>query len=191
MKNLPVIECIWTCISFLKKIGGITSKYKLYENELEQQKEDAIKLINDCIPTDENSKIYLKKLADWKKQEYAAFITKVNEMAKVIIEAKDKLTEEVLKPIGKSADELVNDLSNEEIDPLLKLELISGLIIDEEKKEETNQEETQDKGTETNSGDTKAIGQDVSSNVPAKAEEKKEESFSNELAEELYKYLRG
>lgn len=200
IKNLPVIECIWTCISFLKKIGGITSKYKLYENELEQQKEDAIKLINDCIPTDENSKIYLKKLVDWKKQEYAAFIAKVNEMAKVIIESKDKLTEEVLKPIGKSADELVNDLSNEETDPLLKLELISGLIIDEEeKKEETNQEnsenkdqdKTQEQGDNSNSGDTKAIGQDVSSKVPTKAEEKKEESFSNELAEDLYKYLRG
>lgn len=199
IKNLPVIECIWTCISFLKKIGGITSKYKLYENELEQQKEDAIKLINDCIPTDENSKIYLKKLVDWKKQEYAAFIAKVNEMAKVIIESKDKLTEEVLKPIGKNADELVNDLSNEETDPLLKLELISGLIIDEEeKKEETNQEnsenkdqdKTQEQGDNSNSGDTKTIGQDVSSKVPAKAEEKTE-SFSNELAEDLYKYLRG
>ena len=200
IKNLPVIECIWTCISFLKKIGGITSTYKLYENELEQQKEDAIKLINDCIPTDENSKIYLKKLVDWKKQEYAAFIAKVNEMAKVIIESKDKLTEEVLKPIGKSADELVKDLSNEETDPLLKLELISGLIIDEEeKKEETNQEngenkdqdKTKEQGDNSNSGDTKAISQDVSSKVPAKAEEKKEESFSNELAEEIYKYLRG
>lgn len=199
IKNLPVIECIWTCISFLKKIGGITSKYKLYENELEQQKEDAIKLINDCIPTDENSKIYLKKLVDWKKQEYAAFIAKVNEMAKVIIESKDKLTEEVLKPIGKSADELVNDLSNEETDPLLKLELISGLIIDEEeKKEETNQEnsenkdqdKTQEQGDNSNSGNTKAIDQDVSSKVPTKAEEKTE-SFSNELAEDLYKYLRG
>ncbi len=199
IKNLPVIECIWTCISFLKKIGGISSKYKIYENELEQQKEDAIKLINDCIPTDENSKIYLKKLVDWRKQEYASFIAKVNEMAQIIIKAKDKLTEEVLKPIGKSADELVKDLSNEETDPLLKLELISGLIIDEEeKKEETNQEngenkdqeETQDKGTETNSGNTKTIGQDVSSKVPAKAEEKTE-SFSNELAEDLYKYLRG
>ncbi len=199
LKNLPVIECIWTCISFLKKIGGITSKYKLYENELEQQKEDAIKLINDCIPSDENSKIYLKKLADWKKQEYAAFIAKVNEMAKIIIESKDKLTEEVLKPIGKSADELVKDLSNEETDPLLKLELISGLIIDEEeKKEETNQEnsenkdqvKTQEQGDNSNSGDTKAVGQDVSSKVPAKAEEKTE-SFSNELAEEIYKYLRG
>ena len=152
------------------------------------------------IPTDENSKIYLKKLVDWKKQEYAAFIAKVNEMAKVIIESKDKLTEEVLKPIGKSADELVNDLSNEETDPLLKLELISGLIIDEEeKKEETNQEnsenkdqdKTQEQGDNSNSGDTKAIGQDVSSKVPTKAEEKKEESFSNELAEDLYKYLRG
>ena len=118
-------------------------------------------------------------------------------MAKVIIESKDKLTEEVLKPIGKSADELVNDLSNEETDPLLKLELISGLIIDEkEKKEETNQEndenKDQDKTQEQgdNSGNTKAIGQDVSSKVPAKAEEKTE-SFSNELAEDLYKYLRG
>lgn len=200
IKNLPVIECIWTCISFLKKIGDISSKYKIYENEennLEQQKEDAIKLINDCIPSDENSKIYLKKLDDWRKQEYAAFITKVNQMAKIVIDAKDKLTEEVLKPIGKSADELVKDLSNEETDPLLKLELISGIIVDEEeKKEETNQEETKDKGTETNTGDTKAIGQDVSSNVPAKAEEKKpapqqNNSFKSELAEDLYKYLRG
>lgn len=199
IKKLPVIECIWTCISFLKKIGGISSKYKIYENEennLEQQKEDAIKLINNCIPSDENSKIYLKKLVDWRKQEYAAFINKVNEMSQIIIKAKDKLTEEVLKPIGKSADELVKDLSNEETDPLLKLELISGLIIDEEeKKEETNQEnsenQTQEQGDNSNSGDTKAVGQDVSSKVPTKTEEKKEENFSNDLAEDLYKYLRG
>ena len=200
IKNLPVIECIWTCISFLKKIGGISSKYKIYENELEQQKEDAIKLINDCIPSDENSKIYLKKLDDWRKQEYATFIAKVNEMTKIIIDAKDKLSEEILKPIGKSADELVKDLSNEETDPLLKLELISGLIIDEEKKEENNQEngenQTQEQGDNSNTGDTKAIGQDVSSKNPEKTEEKKAEpqqnnSFKSELAEDLYKYLRG
>ncbi|MGN0967115.1 MAG: hypothetical protein ACI4OP_06000, partial [Candidatus Coprovivens sp.] len=76
---------------------------------------------------------------------------------------------------------------------------ISGLIIDEEeKKEETNQEngenkdqdKTQEQGDNSNSGNTKTIGQDVSSKVPAKAEEKTE-SFSNELAEEIYIYLRG
>ena len=82
-------------------------------------------------------------------------------------------------------------------DPFYILLVIYGIFQklqnnNEEKKEETNQEETQDKGTETNSGNTKTIGQDVSSKVPAKAEEKKaQESFSNELAEDLYKYLRG
>ena len=108
-------------------------------------------------------------------------------------ENKDKISEDQLKPLGINLEELIKSLTNNEIDPLLKLEYISGLIIeDEEKKEETNQEETQNKGTETNSGDTKAISQDVSSKVPAKAEEKKtQESFSNELAEDLYKYLRG
>ena len=58
-------------------------------------------------------------------------------------------------------------------------------------KKENNENKTQEQRDNSNSGDTKAIGQDVSSKVPPKAEEKKEESFSNELAENLYKYLRG
>ena len=96
----------------------------------------------------------------------------------------------------KNADDL-KPLNDEKIksDPFYILLVIYGIFQklqnnNEEKKEETNQEETQDKGTETNSGDTKAVGQDVSSKVPTKAEEKTE-SFSNELAENLYKYLRG
>jgi hypothetical protein len=95
----------------------------------------------------------------------------------------------------KNADDL-KPLNDEKIksDPFYILLVIYGIFQknqnNEEKKEETDQEKTKDKGTETNHGNTKAIGQDVSSNVPAKAEEKTE-SFSNELAEDLYKYLRG
>lgn len=187
-----VLPCIWTCISFLNRIDKLNSIYHMLENKLEDAKENAIKLINDCIPADINSEVYNKSSQQWYNDEYKQFTDAVDNMIKVVVNNKDKISEDQLKPLGINLEELIKSLTNNEIDPLLKLEYISGLIIeDEEKKEETNQEETQDKGTETNSGNTKAIGQDVSSKVPAKAEEKKEESFSNELAEDLYKYLRG
>ena len=187
-----VLPCIWTCISFLNRIDKLNSIYHMLENKLEDAKENAIKLINDCIPADINSEVYNKSSQQWYNGEYKQFTDAIGNMAKVVVNAKDKISEDQLKPLGINLEELIKSLTNNEIDPLLKLEYISGLIVeDEEKKEETNQEETQDKGTETNSGDTKTIGQDVSSKVPAKAEEKKEESFSNELAEDLYKYLRG
>ena len=187
-----VLPCIWTCISFLNRIDKLNSIYHMLENKLEDAKQNAIKLINDCIPADINSEVYNKSSQQWYNGEYKQFTDAIGNMAKVVVNAKDKISEDQLKPLGINLEELIKSLTNNEIDPLLKLEYISGLIVeDEEKKEETNQEETQDKGTETNSGDTKAVGQDVSSKVPAKAEEKKEESFSNELAENLYKYLRG
>lgn len=187
-----VLPCIWTCISFLNRIDKLNSIYHMLENKLEDAKQNAIKLINDCIPADINSEVYNKSSQQWYNGEYKQFTDAIGNMAKVVVNAKDKISEDQLKSLGINLEELIKSLTNNEIDPLLKLEYISGLIIeDEEKKEETNQEETQDKGTETNSGDTKAVGQDVSSKVPAKAEEKKEESFSNELAEDLYKYLRG
>ena len=187
-----VLPCIWTCISFLNRIDKLNSIYHMLENKLEDAKENAIKLINDCIPADINSEVYNKSSQQWYNGEYKQFTDAIGNMAKVVVNAKDKISEDQLKPLGINLEELIKSLTNNEIDPLLKLEYISGLIVeDEEKKEETNQEETQDKGTETNSGNTKTIGQDVSSKVPAKAEEKKEESFSNELAEEIYKYLRG
>lgn len=186
-----VLPCIWTCISFLNRIDKLNSIYHMLENKLEDAKENAIKLINDCIPADINSEVYNKSSQQWYNDEYKQFTDAVDNMIKVVVNNKDKISEDQLKPLGINLEELIKSLTNNEIDPLLKLEYISGLIIeDEEKKEETNQEETQNKGTETNSGDTKAVGQDVSSKVPAKAEEKTE-SFSNELAEELYKYLRG
>lgn len=186
-----VLPCIWTCISFLNRIDKLNSIYHMLENKLEDAKENAIKLINDCIPADINSEVYNKSSQQWYNDEYKQFTDAVDNMIKVVVNNKDKISEDQLKPLGINLEELIKSLTNNEIDPLLKLEYISGLIVeDEEKKEETNQEETQDKGTETNSGDTKAIGQDVSSKVPAKAEEKTE-SFSNELAEEIYKYLRG
>ena len=188
-----VLPCIWTCISFLNRIDKLNSIYHMLENKLEDAKENAIKLINDCIPADINSEVYNKSSQQWYNDEYKQFTDAVDNMIKVVVNNKDKISEDQLKPLGINLEELIKSLTNNEIDPLLKLEYISGLIVeDEEKKEETNQEETQDKGTETNSGNTKAIGQDVSSKVPAKAEEKKaQESFSNELAEDLYKYLRG
>lgn len=187
-----VLPCIWTCISFLNRIDKLNSIYHMLENKLEDAKENAIKLINDCIPADINSEVYNKSSQQWYNDEYKQFTDAVDNMIKVVVNNKDKISEDQLKPLGINLEELIKSLTNNEIDPLLKLEYISGLIVeDEEKKEETNQEETQDKGTETNSGDTKAVGQDVSSKVPTKAEEKKEESFSNELAEEIYKYLRG
>ena len=129
-----------------------------------------------------------KKVEDFIK-EYNDWANKVNELYKNL------MSSEEFKQ--KNADDL-KPLNDEKIksDPFYILLVIYGIFQklqnnNEEKKEETNQEETQDKGTETNSGNTKTIGQDVSSKVPAKAEEKKEESFSNELAEEIYKYLRG
>lgn len=187
-----VLPCIWTCISFLNRIDKLNSIYHMLENKLEDAKQNAIKLINDCIPADINSEVYNKSSQQWYNDEYKQFTDAVDNMIKVVVNAKDKISEDQLKPLGINLEELIKSLTNNEIDPLLKLEYISGLIVeDEEKKEETNQEETQDKGTETNSGDTKAVGQDVSSKVPTKAEKKKEESFSNELAEDLYKYLRG
>lgn len=188
-----VLPCIWTCISFLNRIDKLNSIYHMLENKLEDAKQNAIKLINDCIPADINSEVYNKSSQQWYNGEYKQFTDAIGNMAKVVVNAKDKISEDQLKPLGINLEELIKSLTNNEIDPLLKLEYISGLIVeDEEKKEETNQEETQDKGTETNSGNTKTIGQDVSSKVPAKAEEKKaQESFSNELAEEIYKYLRG
>lgn len=187
-----VLPCIWTCISFLNRIDKLNSIYHMLENKLEDAKQNAIKLINDCIPADINSEVYNKSSQQWYNGEYKQFTDAIGNMAKVVVNAKDKISEDQLKSLGINLEELIKSLTNNEIDPLLKLEYISGLIVeDEEKKEETNQEETQDKGTETNSGNTKAISQDVSSKVPAKAEEKKEESFSNELAEDLYKYLRG
>lgn len=186
-----VLPCIWTCISFLNRIDKLNSIYHMLENKLEDAKENAIKLINDCIPADINSEVYNKSSQQWYNDEYKQFTDAVDNMIKVVVNNKDKISEDQLKPLGINLEELIKSLTNNEIDPLLKLEYISGLIVeDEEKKEETNQEETQDKGTETNSGNTKTIGQDVSSKVPAKAEEKTE-SFSNELAEELYIYLRG
>lgn len=186
-----VLPCIWTCISFLNRIDKLNSIYHMLENKLEDAKENAIKLINDCIPADINSEVYNKSSQQWYNDEYKQFTDAVDNMIKVVVNNKDKISEDQLKPLGINLEELIKSLTNNEIDPLLKLEYISGLIVeDEEKKEETNQEETQDKGTETNSGNTKAISQDVSSKVPAKAEEKTE-SFSNELAEDLYKYLRG
>lgn len=128
-----------------------------------------------------------KKVEDFIK-EYNDWANKVNELYKNL------MSSEEFKQ--KNADDL-KPLNDEKIksDPFYILLVIYGIFQklqnnNEEKKEETNQEETQDKGTETNSGDTKAISQDVSSKVPAKAEEKTE-SFSNELAEDLYKYLRG
>ena len=128
-----------------------------------------------------------KKVEDFIK-EYNDWANKVNELYKNL------MSSEEFKQ--KNADDL-KPLNDEKIksDPFYILLVIYGIFQklqnnNEEKKEETNQEETQDKGTETNSGDTKAIGQDVSSKVPTKAEEKTE-SFSNELAEDLYKYLRG
>lgn len=186
-----VLPCIWTCISFLNRIDKLNSIYHMLENKLEDAKENAIKLINDCIPADINSEVYNKSSQQWYNDEYKQFTDAVDNMIKVVVNNKDKISEDQLKPLGINLEELIKSLTNNEIDPLLKLEYISGLIVeDEEKKEETNQEETQDKGTETNSGDTKAISQDVSSKVPAKAEEKTK-SFSNELAEEIYIYLRG
>lgn len=186
-----VLPCIWTCISFLNRIDKLNSIYHMLENKLEDAKQNAIKLINDCIPADINSEVYNKSSQQWYNGEYKQFTDAIGNMAKVVVNAKDKISEDQLKPLGINLEELIKSLTNNEIDPLLKLEYISGLIVeDEEKKEETNQEETQDKGTETNSGDTKAVSQDVSSKVPTKAEEKTE-SFSNELAEELYIYLRG
>ena len=186
-----VLPCIWTCISFLNRIDKLNSIYHMLENKLEDAKQNAIKLINDCIPADINSEVYNKSSQQWYNGEYKQFTDAIGNMAKVVVNAKDKISEDQLKPLGINLEELIKSLTNNEIDPLLKLEYISGLIVeDEEKKEETNQEETQDKGTETNSGDTKAVDQDVSSKVPTKAEEKTE-SFSNELAEDLYKYLRG
>lgn len=130
-----------------------------------------------------------KKVEDFIK-EYNDWANKVNELYKNL------MSSEEFKQ--KNADDL-KPLNDEKIksDPFYILLVIYGIFQklqnnNEEKKEETNQEETQDKGTETNSGNTKAISQDVSSKVPAKAEEKKaQESFSNELAEDLYKYLRG
>ena len=185
-----VLPCIWTCISFLNRIDKLNSIYHMLENKLEDAKQNAIKLINDCIPADINSEVYNKSSQQWYNGEYKQFTDAIGNMAKVVVNAKDKISEDQLKPLGINLEELIKSLTNNEIDPLLKLEYISGLIVeDEEKKEETNQEETQDKGTETNSGDTKAVGQDVSSKVPAKAEEKKEESFSNELSEEIYEAL--
>lgn len=187
-----VLPCIWTCISFLNRIDKLNSIYHMLENKLEDAKQNAIKLINDCIPADINSEVYNKSSQQWYNGEYKQFTDAIGNMAKVVVNAKDKISEDQLKSLGINLEELIKSLTNNEIDPLLKLEYISGLIVeDEEKKEETNQEETQDKGTETNSGNTKAISQDVSSKVPTKAEEKKEENFSNELAEEIYKYLRG
>ena len=188
-----VLPCIWTCISFLNRIDKLNSIYHMLENKLEDAKQNAIKLINDCIPADINSEVYNKSSQQWYNGEYKQFTDAIGNMTKVVVNAKDKISEDQLKSLGINLEELIKSLTNNEIDPLLKLEYISGLIVeDEEKKEETNQEETQNKGTETNSGDTKAISQDVSSKVPAKAEEKKaQESFSNELAEEIYKYLRG
>lgn len=184
-----VLPCIWTCISFLNRIDKLNSIYHMLENKLEDAKENAIKLINDCIPADINSEVYNKSSQQWYNDEYKQFTDAVDNMIKVVVNNKDKISEDQLKPLGINLEELIKSLTNNEIDPLLKLEYISGLIVeDEEKKEETNQEETQDKGTETNSGNTKTIGQDVSSKVPAKAEEKTE-SFSNELAEDLYEAL--
>ncbi len=127
-----------------------------------------------------------KKIEDFIK-EYNDWANKVNELYKNL------MSSEEFKE--KNADDL-KPLDDEKIksDPFYILLVIYGIFQklqnNNEEKKEDNQEETQDKGTETNSGDTKAIGQDVSSKVPAKAEEKTE-SFSNELAEELYKYLRG
>jgi len=127
-----------------------------------------------------------KKVDDFIK-EYNDWTNKVNELYKNL------MSSEEFKQ--KNADDL-KPLNDEKIksDPFYILLVIYGIFQknqnNEEKKEETNQEETQDKGTETNAADTKTISQDVSSKVPAKAEEKTE-SFSNELAEDLYKYLRG
>ena len=55
-------------------------------------------------------------------------------MAKVVVNAKDKISEDQLKPLGINLEELIKSLTNNEIDPLLKLEYISGLIVEDEQK---------------------------------------------------------
>lgn len=197
-EDSPVLPAIWSSISFLNKMKEINPYYHIIESKFEEAKDNAIKLINDLIPPKNDDEIYKMSSDDWFKKYNNTFVTAIKNMVDKVIELKDKITEEQLKTLNfNNTDELIKALSDADKDPLLKLEYIAGLTIDEEeKKEETNQEETQDKGTETNNGDTKAIGQDISSKVPAKAEEKKpaptqNNSFKSELAEDLYKYLRG
>lgn len=176
--------------SLMDEIKDIVLNLNEEENEdlnFEEISKTVEELCSNSVQLVDNAKE--KKVEDFIK-EYNDWANKVNELYKNL------MSSEEFKQ--KNADDL-KPLNDEKIksDPFYILLVIYGIFQklqnnNEEKKEETNQEETQDKGTETNSGDTKAISQDVSSKVPAKAEEKKaQESFSNELAEDLYKYLRG
>lgn len=174
--------------SLMDEIKDIVLNLNEEENEelnFEEISKTVEELCSNSVQLVDNAKE--KKVEDFIK-EYNDWANKVNELYKNL------MSSEEFKQ--KNADDL-KPLNDEKIksDPFYILLVIYGIFQklqnnNEEKKEETNQEETQDKGTETNSGDTKTIGQDVSSKVPAKAEEKTE-SFSNELAEDLYKYLRG
>lgn len=174
--------------SLMDEIKDIVLNLNEEENEdlnFEEISKTVEELCSNSVQLVDNAKE--KKVEDFIK-EYNDWANKVNELYKNL------MSSEEFKQ--KNADDL-KPLNDEKIksDPFYILLVIYGIFQklqnnNEEKKEETNQEETQDKGTETNSGNTKTIGQDVSSKVPAKAEEKTE-SFSNELAEDLYKYLRG
>ena len=174
--------------SLMDEIKDIVLNLNEEENEdlnFEEISKTVEELCSNSVQLVDNAKE--KKVEDFIK-EYNDWANKVNELYKNL------MSSEEFKQ--KNADDL-KPLNDEKIksDPFYILLVIYGIFQklqnnNEEKKEETNQEETQDKGTETNSGNTKTIGQDVSSKVPAKAEEKTK-SFSNELAEDLYKYLRG
>lgn len=174
--------------SYVEEISDLVLNLNEEENKglnFDEISQTVAELCGNCEKLVDNAKE--KNVEDFIK-EYNDWTNKVNELYKNL------MSSEEFKQ--KNADDL-KLLNDEKIksDPFYILLVIYGIFQklqnNNEEKKEINQEETQDKGTETNSGDTKAIGQDVSSKVPAKAEEKKEESFSNELAEDLYKYLRG
>ena len=172
--------------SLMDEIKDIVLNLNEEDNGLnfEEISKTVAELCGNCEKLVDNAKE--KKVDDFIK-EYNDWANKVNDLYKNL------MSSEEFK--NKNADDL-KPLNDEKIksDPFYILLVIYGIFQklqnNNEEKKEDNQEETQDKGTETNSGYTKAIGQDVSSKVPAKAEEKTE-SFSNELAEDLYKYLRG
>lgn len=172
--------------SYVEEISDLVLNLNEEDKQIDLEKiiNNVSELCGNCEKLVDNAKE--KKVEDFIK-EYNDWANKVNDLYKNL------MSSEEFK--NKNADDL-KPLNDEKIksDPFYILLVIYGIFQklqnNNEEKKEDNQEETQDKGTETNSGDTKAIGQDVSSKVPAKAEEKTE-SFSNELAEDLYKYLRG
>lgn len=189
LDNMHIVPAIWVGQSFLSQLSLIGT---VFESKIGDQAENSIKMIAALLPADANSDVYKLNQNEWYKK-YEEFTNAVATITKEIEAAKDKLTEEILPKVDniKTADDFIKFLQSDN-DPLYKLELISGLNLNDEEKEENNEEkkEGEEKSNEgeTDNGNKGEAPQAISH------EQNKEVAKTEALspfAAELYKYLRG